>query len=1265
MKKFILMSALALAATSFSVGAKTADELRVYINPGHGGWTPDDRPCTLVGHGAYSRANTDTLSFFESNTDLQKGFGVLEKLISYGLKFDRTLNQTGAAGQVGAARDMSNNIVMSRVKNGPYYDDNGTANQLINDGKTVPEDIYIYNRNLSEICAEVDANNFDMFISIHSNAATEGTNTNYPLFLYRGYDDLHADDGVTVEHQTTSKDMASKCWPYAFGNEHMMWTYYSMTNMNLRGDISFYGGSSTRTDPTYGPAKGYLGVLKHHVPGFLVEGYFHTYQPARHRAMNWNVCDVEGYAYARGIADYFGLQKESTGTIYGIVRDEHEKFTDAAYKPNITTADAYKPLNGATVTLKQGENVVATYTTDNYYNGAFVFEGVQPGDYTLEFSCPEYLPCDPVAVTVKAAETVYPTATMVNENWTPPTIIYENYPDLVGENNKGILVGDDYKFNAKFENLEIPQLAGKNVRRVVNYNGKLYILALDRAQKPNPTIVVFDPADQSVTEVSTNGTEGSELNVADIQVSADGVLIACAKELCHFSDAQVGLDREDTDPEETRGEFNVYKWANDEATGLPAGEPQKWFSSLLSGNMYKAYVGESMAYSGTTTEGELITTAESWYGSGNMFFNHYAIIDGALASESKLNNNGGWANKKTLGEGFTFTTSPLDADHYIVTSPNMPAYSVEFTNPSGVTTGADNTANIARASAFRMSGHSLVAVPLNSGNANGGVTILDITNGVNSPAVVITEGTIASALDAPAATVGNVSVKTDDEGNVKAAYINLALVRDGKISYFTTEGVEQPVNPVAYAYGLNATTNEDKVAVNYGLTNEAVSASLVLSKVGGTEEDKLTYALANTKGEHSFEFDRADLQENAQYTWEVVVNSKSNAVAGVSKSYSLPTLARGSVLAITDPEQASFGYVAISQGKAAGVDLYDPQGTQVGDKLFKGSSLWSTGNQSDPFRGAEREGKFMFAAWGDAACGITYFDPMNVGEGVKPFFAGEKNSAGAYIYNGVNLGGGTSGICVVGTGENTKVYSFSEDHDTSIAPANRVVRYDVGNSWLVTEAPVATGVGGAMLNTNCDMVGFGDGYFISQVRSAGNNTYGCPGFAYWGTDNEQKLNSADEANKDWINSCNSAIAISRDGKLLAIGTCDSKIIIADVVWNDGTPSITKRYEIATPNISWATARFDYAGNLYYYGRESQTCNVYSLAELNPSVSTPAPKDNIISGVSGVGVIDADEAVNDAPVYYYNLQGIQVSAENLTPGIYVRVQGKDAQKVLIK
>lgn len=102
---------------------------------------------------------------------------------------------------------MSQHIVMSHVKVGPYPahkgDDNGA-----------------YNRPLSEIREEVEANNFDVFISIHSNAAGEGSPSNYPLFIFRGKDD-------ETYSAPGSKAMAQHIWPYAFSNEHQMWSYYS------------------------------------------------------------------------------------------------------------------------------------------------------------------------------------------------------------------------------------------------------------------------------------------------------------------------------------------------------------------------------------------------------------------------------------------------------------------------------------------------------------------------------------------------------------------------------------------------------------------------------------------------------------------------------------------------------------------------------------------------------------------------------------------------------------------------------------------------------------------------------------------------------------------------------------------------------------------------------------------------------------------------------------------------------------------------------
>jgi hypothetical protein len=39
--------------------------------------------------------------------------------------------------------------------------------------------------------------------------------------------------------------------------------------------------------------------------------------------------------------------------------------------------------------------------------------------------------------------------------------------------------------------------------------------------------------------------------------------------------------------------------------------------------------------------------------------------------------------------------------------------------------------------------------------------------------------------------------------------------------------------------------------------------------------------------------------------------------------------------------------------------------------------------------------------------------------------------------------------------------------------------------------------------------------------------------------------------------------------------------------------------------------------------------------------------------------------NNAPVKYFNLNGVEVNSDNLTPGLYIRRQGTKATKVAIR
>jgi hypothetical protein len=209
----------------------SANATKVYINPGHGSWGSNCRPMATINYAA-----GDTLGFFESNTNLWKAFFLEEKLLGagYGVKMSR--RASGGSG----------------------------TNE--------------FNKALSTICTEAENYGADYYISIHSNAGPEGEIggangkfANYPVILWRGYT---SKPGVT-----NSDKMAKACvtrlyeafWakpatPNGGGGPEPT-TYYSPSNPRILGDLDFYDTSSTY---------GYLGALKHNIPGYLSEGYFDT-----------------------------------------------------------------------------------------------------------------------------------------------------------------------------------------------------------------------------------------------------------------------------------------------------------------------------------------------------------------------------------------------------------------------------------------------------------------------------------------------------------------------------------------------------------------------------------------------------------------------------------------------------------------------------------------------------------------------------------------------------------------------------------------------------------------------------------------------------------------------------------------------------------------------------------------------------------------------------------------------------------------------------
>ena len=251
---------------------------------------------------------------------------------------------------------------------------------------------------LATIAAESQAFGADYFISVHSNALNPDADMiNFPAYFYR------TNYGASAN---TCTAMAQASWKRLFyifdqGMEFLSTSLYSMTKYKIE--------------------VGNYAVLAQSTPGYLVEGYFHTYQPARHRALNPEWCRQEGLRYFRGIQDYYGKAAETKGYIMGYIRTKDKQINQTYYTTR-SGNDVYMPINGAKVYLTNaaGDTVLTNcynyvarkltnqkcYTTDHNYNGVFVYEDLAPGTYTITVRANGYKKYTQT-ITVTADQTSY------------------------------------------------------------------------------------------------------------------------------------------------------------------------------------------------------------------------------------------------------------------------------------------------------------------------------------------------------------------------------------------------------------------------------------------------------------------------------------------------------------------------------------------------------------------------------------------------------------------------------------------------------------------------------------------------------------------------------------------------------------------------------------------------------------------------------------------------------------------------------------------
>lgn len=356
MKKIFLLLSILLA---FTVQAKDLSGLKIYVNPGHGGYDSDDRNVAV-----YPYAQGDTLGFWESSSNLHKG-----------LMLRDLLQEQGA------------DVMMSRVLN-RTEDDRG---------------LEIIGREASEWGA-------DMFFSIHSNALGSGSErVNYPLMLFRGYTENPI--------KPADKVMSKILFKHLIENEVAYWT---RTEEYIAGDFDFY--------PDWNNAG--LGVLRRlTVPGMLSEGSFHEYVPETYRLLNMDYKWMESWHFVKAVMEYFERDGFTKGNIAGAVYDSRMTRTET-YKQ--FGRDKLVPLTKAKVTLLPNN---ITYTTDNLYNGVYVFKDLEPGNYQIKVEAADHYD-KTVDVVVTADKITYANMPMDRIRSTPPVVT--KYSPVMADDNDSI-----------------------------------------------------------------------------------------------------------------------------------------------------------------------------------------------------------------------------------------------------------------------------------------------------------------------------------------------------------------------------------------------------------------------------------------------------------------------------------------------------------------------------------------------------------------------------------------------------------------------------------------------------------------------------------------------------------------------------------------------------------------------------------------------------------------------------------------------------------
>lgn len=346
------------------------------------------------------------------------------------------------------------------------------------------------------------------------------------------------------------------------------------------------------------------------------------------------------------------------------------------------------------------------------------------------------------------------------------------------DNPLELTVEGDITVTAHFE--AKPLAIEGTVKRAVQIGESTVVLTHEADGTPHLYKVVDGELEAEISQEGVIARDpenlGDYLSISDIAATEDGKLVAINKIVCQSDEGQV-IDGY------KRGEIRVYKWDNIDGT------PSVWFTSKQSSNWFKSIQGHTMAYKGTSTTGTLFTTGVT--ATGEKFrYSVYNVIDGVYDGEDNNNNTyfhftkGSAQTTTALGENYELNASPLATTNWILDGGEVEPFEIidPLTYNTEVIEGtklADNTLGkkFNGATYLTVLGKHLMVAPYADGEDVAGVTVLDITNGLDQ-AEDIDYAELTTPLAATAAATA-VKVNGDD--------LTITLVVDNDVYVFNID----------------------------------------------------------------------------------------------------------------------------------------------------------------------------------------------------------------------------------------------------------------------------------------------------------------------------------------------------------------------------------------------------------------------------------------------------------------------------------------------